>query len=201
MTDQRTNIAILLFDGVEELDAIGPWEVFRVAADRQPGLDCFTVAETTAPVTCANRLRVLPDHDLAGAPDIDIIVVPGGRGTEGVLAKPAILDWIATTAAQCRWVTSVCTGAELLVAAGPARGKRVTTYHAAIPALRAAGEAAEVIDDQRWVRDGNVVSAAGVSAGIDMALWLLGEIYQPDFARQIQRDIEYDPQPPYADAG
>jgi transcriptional regulator GlxA family with amidase domain len=152
-------------------------------------------------VTCANRLRVLPDHDLSGAPDIDIILVPGGRGTEGVLAKPAMLEWIAATAAQCRWVNSVCTGAELLVAAGPAKGNRVTTYHAAVAGLRAAGGAAEVIDDARWVRDGNVVSAAGVSAGIDMALWLLGELYQPDFARQIQRDIEYDRQPPYADVG
>lgn len=197
----RTNIAILLFDGVEELDAIGPWEVFRVAGDREPNLDCFTVAEAQAPITCANGLRVLPDHDLAGAPEIDVIVVPGGRGTAGVLANPALLEWIAKTAAGCRWVTSVCTGAELLVAAGPARGKRVTTYHAAIPALREAGGAGEVVAGERWVRDGNLVSAAGVSAGIDMALWLLGEIYHPAFARQIQRDIEYHPQPPYAEAG
>ena len=201
MTGWRTTIAILLFDGVEELDAIGPWEVFRVAGERQAGLDCFTVAESAAPLTCANGLRLLPDHDLASAPDIDVIVVPGGRGTKGVLARPGLLEWIAATAAGCRWVTSVCTGAELLIAAGPARGKRVTTYHAAIPALRQAGGAGEVVDGERWVRDGNLVTAAGVSAGIDMALWLLGEMYEPGFARQVQRDIEYDPQPPYAEAG
>jgi len=200
MTAARTAIGILLFDGVEELDAVGPWEVFRVAeAARPDALHCFTVAETAAAVTCANGMRILADHDLASAPAIDVIVVPGGEGTHRVIANPALLDWIRETAASCRWVTSVCTGARVLLAAGPARGKRVTTYHSAISELRATGEAAEVVDGERWVQDGNLVSAAGVSAGIDMALWLLGQIFDPAFAREIQHVIEYDPAPPYGE--
>ncbi|MCB0969837.1 MAG: DJ-1/PfpI family protein, partial [Ilumatobacter sp.] len=109
-----------------------------------------------------------------------------------------LLDWIARVAADCQWVTSVCTGALLLTAAGPAKGRRVTTHWAFVESLRARGEAAEVLADVRWVRDGNIVTAAGVSAGIDMALWLLGEWRGPAFARRVQRAMEYHPAPPYA---
>jgi len=94
-------------------------------------------------------------------------------------------------------VTSVCTGAMLLTAAGPARGKRVTTYWAFVETLRQRGEAAAVLDDVRFVRDGNVVTSAGVSAGIDMALWLVGQLYDPAFARRVQKGMEYFPAPPY----
>jgi transcriptional regulator GlxA family with amidase domain len=202
MTATRTVIGILLFDGVEELDAVGPWEVLRTAeAARPDALHCFTMAETAAAVRCANGMRILPDYDLARAPAIDVIVVPGGEGTHGVIANPALLDWISETAAACRWVTSVCTGARVLLAAGPAKGKRITTYHSAIAELRATGEAAEVVDGERWVRDGNLVSAAGVSAGIDMALWLVGQLFDAGFAREIQQAIEYDPAPPYGESG
>jgi len=95
-------------------------------------------------------------------------------------------------------VTSVCTGAMLLTAAGPARGKRVTTHWNFVKTLRERGEASEVLDNFRYVRDGNLVTAAGVSAGIDMALWLVGQWYGPEFARGVQRYMEYDPAPPYA---
>jgi transcriptional regulator GlxA family with amidase domain len=95
-------------------------------------------------------------------------------------------------------VTSVCTGALLLAAAGPARGRRVTTHWRFVPELRARGEAAEVLENIRYVRDGNVVTAAGVSAGIDMALWLVGQLHAPALARTVQRAMEYDPAPPYA---
>ena len=200
MTAERTTIGILLFDGVEELDAVGPWEVFRGAEETRPeALHCFTVAETAAAVTCANGMRILPDHDLASAPAIDVVLVPGGRGTHDVIANPKLLAWVGDTAAACQWVTSVCTGVRVLLAAGPARGKRVTTYHSAIPELRAKGEAAEIVEGERWVQDGNLVSAAGVSAGIDMALWLLGQLFDPAFARAIQHKIEYDPAPPYGE--
>ena len=94
-------------------------------------------------------------------------------------------------------MTSVCTGSLLLTAAGPARGKRVTTHWSFIETLRSRGEAAEVVEQVRFVRDGNIVSAAGVSAGIDMALWLIGQLESPAFARQIQHYIEYYPAPPY----
>ena len=121
-----------------------------------------------------------------------------GRGTRVEVNNQGLLDWIATVAPGCQWVTSVCTGSLLLTAAGPAKGKRVTTHWGFVEALRARGEAGEVLEGTRYVRDGNVVTAAGVSAGIDMALWLLGQIRDPGFARQVQRNMEYDPAPPYA---
>ena len=108
-----------------------------------------------------------------------------------------LLSWIAAQAEGCRWVTSVCTGARLLLAAGPARGKRITTYYGAVDELRAGGLAAEVLEGVRFVRDGKLVTSAGVSAGIDMSLWLLGQLFSPALAREVQQGIEYFPAPPY----
>ncbi len=196
MTPTMT-VGVLLFDGAEELDFVGPWEVFTMAAQLDDGFKVVTVAERADAVTAAKGMRILPDHDFADAPALDLVLVPGGRGTRVEVNNQALLDWIATVAPGCRWVTSVCTGSLLLAAAGPAKGKRVTTHWGFIEALRARGEA-EVVEGVRYVRDGNVVTAAGVSAGIDMALWLVGQIRDPAFARQVQRAMEYDPAPPYA---
>ena len=142
-------------------------------------------------------MRVLPDRTTSACDKLDILLVPGGFGTRRESENPALLAWIAGIAAGCEWVASVCTGSLLLCAAGPARGKRVTTHWAFVETLRARGEAAEVVADSRYVRDGNLVTAAGVSAGIDMALWLTGALHGPDFARIVQRAMEYDPVPPY----
>lgn len=194
-------IGIVLFDGAEELDFAGPWEVFTVAENIRAGLhDVMLVAETDAPVKCAKGMRVLPDVTFADCPKLDVILIPGGQGTRREVENKPLLDWIANTAKDCQWVTSVCTGALLLAAAGPARGKRVTTHWAFVETLRARKEAGEVLDDVRYVRDGNVVTAAGVSAGIDMALWLTGQLHSPEFARQVQRIMEYNPAPPYSAA-
>ena len=124
-------------------------------------------------------------------------MLPGGQGTRREVENKPLLEWIAAIAKSARWVTSVCTGALLLTAAGPARGKKVTTHWGFVASLRARNEASEVLDDFRYVQDGNIVTAAGVSAGIDMALWLTGQLFSPVFARQVQRQIEYDPLPPY----
>ena len=191
-----TTIGLLLFEDVEELDFVGPWEVFTMAAMSDPGLRCVTIAEKPGLVRCAKGLRVMPDHGLEDAPPLNVLLVPGGMGTRREVANQPLLDWIAGTAQRCRWVTSVCTGSLLLTAAGPARGKRVTTHWRFVDTLRGRGEV-EVLDDVRFVRDGNVVSAAGVSAGIDMALWLVGQLYDPATARQVQRAMQYDPAPPY----
>jgi transcriptional regulator GlxA family with amidase domain len=128
------------------------------------------------------------------------VLIPGGQGTRREVENKPMLDWIARVAKDCQWVTSVCTGAMLLTAAGPAKEKRVTTHWAFVETLRGRKEAAEVLDGVRYVRDGNVVTAAGVSAGIDMALWLTGQLHSPEFARSVQRAMEYDPAPPYAAA-
>jgi transcriptional regulator GlxA family with amidase domain len=192
-------IGILLFDDAEELDFVGPWEVFKMAREAKPeAFELLLVAEKDAPVRCRGGMRVLPDTTMAACGSLDVLLVPGGQGTRTEVKNEALLAWIAKVSARAEWVTSVCTGAMLLTAAGPARGKRVTTHWAFVKALRERGEAAEVLDSFRYVRDGNVVTAAGVSAGIDMALWLVGQWHGPEFARNVQRYMEYDPAPPYA---
>lgn len=198
------NIAIVLFEEAEELDFVGPWEVFTMvgaglalskSAGEAPNV--FTVSETGGTVKAAKGMRFVSDHSFADAPKADVFLIPGGMGTRREVDNPAMLDWIRNAAKSASWVTSVCTGSLLTTEAGPATGKVVTTYWAFVETLRQRGKAKEVRADARWVRDGNVVSAAGVSAGIDMALWLVGEIWSQEVARATQKAMEYYPAPPY----
>jgi transcriptional regulator GlxA family with amidase domain len=187
---------VLLFDDVEELDFAGPWEVFTTA--KKEGDQVVTVAATREPIRGFNGLKVIPDHGLSDAPPLDVLVVPGGMGTRPLADDATHIGWIKSAAAGCTWVTSVCTGAILLNSAGLLAGRRVTTHWAYVDTLREQPDLT-VVDDERYVRDGNVVTAAGVSAGIDMSLWLVGQMYDVDHARAVQRVIEYDPAPPYAE--
>jgi transcriptional regulator GlxA family with amidase domain len=195
-------IGIVLFEGAEELDVVGPYEVFAWAAAARAGFaSVFTVAHDRDPVRCRKGMRIIPDHCLSDAPPLDVLVVPGGAGTRAAAANQPLLAYIRDQAARCAWVTSVCTGARILLAAGPAVGRRITTYWDTVEELRREGRAAAVLDDVRFVRDGNLVTSAGVSAGIDMALWLVGEMAgDPSFARAVQKGIEYFPAPPYTAA-
>lgn len=191
-------IGILIFDGVEELDFVGPWEVFtsiRMVEKDAPTV--LAIAEHAGTVRCAKGLRVTADHSFADGPALDVLLVPGGQGTRREVDNAALIEWLRKTGEGCEWVTSVCTGALLLHEAGFARGKRVTTHWGFVEKLRERGDVT-VLGDVRYVRDGNLVTAAGVSAGIDMALWLTGQLYTPKLARQVQRYIQYDPEPPYA---
>ncbi len=186
---------ILIFDDAEELDFVGPWEVFTMARHAMPDDRVVTIAPTREPIRAAKGMRIIPDHSFADAPDLDVVLVPGGIGTRREVGNPVLIDWLRKTGARCTWVTSVCTGSLLLHEAGFAEGRRVTTHWGFVAALRARG--ANVLENVRYVRDGNLVTAAGVSAGIDMALWLLGQIHGVPVARQVQRAMEYDPAPPY----
>jgi transcriptional regulator GlxA family with amidase domain len=188
---------VLLFDDAEELDFAGPWEVFTVAKMLRPEDRVVTIAATREPVRAAKGLRVLPDCSFADAPQLDVVLVPGGQGTRREVANPALIDWLRKAGTGATWVTSVCTGALLLHEAGFAKNKRVTTHWGFVEQLRARGEV-EVLEKVRYVRDGNVVTSAGVSAGIDMALWLVGQIHGVPTARQVQHIMEYEPAPPYA---
>jgi transcriptional regulator GlxA family with amidase domain len=192
-----TSLGILLFDDAEELDFVGPWEVFTMATLDLADSRVVTIAQRTGPVRCAKGLQVLPHCDFAAAPDLDAILVPGGQGTRREAENPVLLDWLAKAASRCQWVTSVCTGSLLLHASGLAIGRRITTHWAFVEALRGRAPDATVLEGVRYVRDGNLVTAAGVSAGIDMALWLVGQIWDVDRARRTQRLMEYDPAPPY----
>jgi transcriptional regulator GlxA family with amidase domain len=184
---------ILLFDDVEELDFAGPWEVLTSA--RKDGDVVVTVAEHDRPVRAAKGLRVVPDHTFDTCPDLDVVLVPGGQGTRRE-DDDVLVAWLTKAAAEATWVTSVCTGSFLLWKAGVARGRTVTTHWAFVDALRSKGDIT-VVDDQRFVVDDHLVSAAGVSAGIDMAFWLVGELYGEDHARDVQHFIEYYPEPPF----
>ncbi|WP_224250247.1 DJ-1/PfpI family protein [Hyalangium gracile] len=193
-----TRIGIVLFDGAEELDFVGPWEVFTMAAKEEGvDLEVFTVSREGTAVRCAKGMRVLPDHSFSSAPRMDVVLVPGGEGRKREMHDERMLGWLRARGAEASWITSVCTGAFLLHGAGLCSGRRVTTHWQAIEELRAR-EGLTVLDDVRYVRDGNVVTASGVSAGIDMALWLVGQLWSPAVARRVQRHMQYEPAPPYA---
>jgi len=200
------NIGLLLFDDAEELDFVGPYEVFTMSNEvfthfGKPEPDkVMLLSQSGGPVTCKKGMRVEVHAGIADAPPLDVLLVPGGEGTRTEVDNAALLAWIAQADATTTWTTSVCTGAMLLTASGAAAGKRVTTHWAFVETLRNRGEAAQVLENIRYVRDGKIVTAAGVSAGIDMALWLVGQLHGADHARATQRAMEYDPAPPYAAA-
>lgn len=197
-----TTFGVVTFGDAEELDFVGPWEVFTVSAmvrnlEAQSELDrVVLIGPTTDPVRCNKGLRVLPDHGFDDHPPLDVVLVPGGFGTRREVDNPVFIDWLRRVAPTCQWVTSVCTGSLMLHEAGMAKGKRVATHWSFEDALEARGDIT-VVRDARWVRDGNVVTSQGVSAGIDMALWIVGQLHGPTHAKQVQRYIQYDPAPPY----
>ena len=184
-------IGILLFDGAEEMDFVGPWEVLTVAVVGLADERVMTIAERPRPVVCEKGMRVIPDATYADAPDVNVVIVPGGSGARREIDNPETVEWLTQTCAKCSWVTSVCTGAFLLVGSGIARGRRVTTHHDFIQALRDLG-GAEVVQGVRFVRDGNLVSAAGVMSGIEMSLWLAGRLYGDEVEQRVRNYIAYD---------
>jgi transcriptional regulator GlxA family with amidase domain len=192
-----TTYGLLIFDGAEELDFTGPWEVFTTSSMLREDADTVVlIAEHPGPVRCSKGMRVLPDHTLGDHPPLDVLLVPGGQGTRREVSNPAVIDWIRKASATATWITSVCTGALLLHEAGPARGRRVATHHAFEDTLEARGDIT-VVRDARYVVDGNLATSQGVSAGIDLALWLAGRLHGRDHARAVRRYIQYEPAPPY----
>ncbi|MFD9324250.1 DJ-1/PfpI family protein [Streptomyces sp. NPDC060065] len=187
-------IAIVLFDRFTALDAVGPYETLG----RLPGAEVVFVAEQTGPVrTDTGNLALTADKTLAEVEHPDIVVVPGGPGQTPQMENQALLDWLRAADATSTWTTSVCTGSLLLAAAGLLDGRRATSHWLALDFLKQFG--AEPTGE-RVVFDGKYVTAAGVSAGIDMGLTLLGRIAGDEHAQAVQLLTEYDPQPPY-DAG
>jgi transcriptional regulator GlxA family with amidase domain len=193
-----TRIAVALFDGAEELDFAGPWEVLAAWATQWPddGVEVFTVANATEAVTCAKGMRVLPDHTWESAPAIDVLVYPGGIGTRRELADPDTLERLRTLRERGTLMTSVCTGALVFAAAGLLRDRPATTWWGRLDTLVELDPTIDVRADDRFVDSGEVVTAAGVSAGIDMALHLVARLHSVERAREVRRYIQYDPEPP-----
>jgi transcriptional regulator GlxA family with amidase domain len=191
-------IGVALFDGAEELDWAGPWEVLAAWAQQWPddGVRVFMLARSDALVTCAKGLRVIPDETWETAPPLDVLVYPGGRGTRAELLDEAVLDWVRGISRSGAVVASVCTGSLVLASAGLLDGKPATTHWQSLELLPTLGTDIEVRPDDRFVDNGNVITAAGVSAGIDMALHLVARLHSPERAREVRRYIQYDPEPP-----
>ena len=195
---ERKSIGIVLFEHVEVLDFTGPYEVFTAArpdeAKRREEPSPFTVhlaAETDGPVATAAGMRVLPDCTLADCPRLDILCVPGGWGTRREIGNPALLAWLRQRAAQAELVTSVCTGSMLLGAAGLLDGRRATTHWRSLDWMRASFPRVEVVADRHVVEDGNLLTSAGISAGIDLALRVVSRCCGEPVARATARHMEY----------
>ena len=193
-----TRIGIFLFEGAEELDWAGPWEVLSFWALMYPDddVEVFTLAEAEGPIKCAKGLRVLPHHTWASAPEMDVLVYPGGQGTRPQVGDETYRKWVRQLAEAGTLMTSVCTGALVYADAGLLDGRPATTHWAAMDLLGSLGTNIELRPDDRFVDDGAVVTAAGVSAGIDMALHLVARLHSVDRAKEVRRGIQYDPEPP-----
>ena len=193
-----TRIGIGLFEGAEELDWAGPWEVLAAWSHQWPDdeIDVFTIARSREPVTCAKGLRVLPDHSWESAPPRDVLVYPGGRGTRRELKDEVVLRWLRDERQRGTLMTSVCTGALVYAAAGLLRDRPATTYWSELGLLGELDPSIDVRADDRFVDSGEIVTAAGVSAGIDMALHLVARLHSVERAKQVRRYIQYDPAPP-----
>jgi len=185
-------VGVLVFPAVEELDFVGPWEVFGMWSLLSGKPAPVLVAESMQPVRCAKGLVVVPQHDFADCPLLDVLVVPGGQGTRREANNAALIGFIADRAATAQYLMSVCTGAFLLHRAGLLAGRRATTHWASLDRLRSLGDVGVV--EERWVVDGRVWTSAGVSAGIDMALAFIARNDSPTMAGRVQLAAEYYPE-------
>jgi transcriptional regulator GlxA family with amidase domain len=184
-------IALLLYDKLAPLDAVGPFEVLR----NVPGWEVRTVAKEKGPVRSEDgSLALVADHELGEITAPDMVLVPGGAGSRPLLHDEGLLEWLREVDRATKWTTSVCTGSLLLGAAGLLEGKRATSNWLLLDALTRFG--ADPVGG-RFVEDGKVITAAGVTAGIDMALHLVAREAGPEVAQAIQLGIEYDPDPPF----
>jgi transcriptional regulator GlxA family with amidase domain len=187
---------IYLFQQVATLDFAGPYEVFALSNQLLNGGRVVTIAESSEPIICANGMEVLPQYTFDNAPAFNVVLVPGSNELSAALQSKRTIEWIRQQSQQADYTTAVCTGAIILQRAGLLHNKKATTHWMLIDELRK-DDSINVMEDMRYVRDGKLVTAQGVSAGIDMALWLIGEIHTPAHARDVRRILHYDPAPPY----
>lgn len=197
-TGTSRRIGILLFDNVEELDAVGPWEVLAHWTQEYPedGYSVSCMSPDGQQVTAAKGLVIGAHHSIGDAPPLEVLLHPGGQGTRPLLRDSAHLDWVRAQRAAVPLMTSVCSGSLVYAAAGLLRGRPATTYWGAIDELRVLDPTVEVREEDRWVDDGDIITSSGVSAGIDMSLHLVERLAGTARARQVRRGIQYDPQPP-----
>ena len=195
---KRRQIGLLLFDGVEELDAVGPWEVLANWTQEHPE-DGWSVSSLSAggrEVLGAKGMVLGAQHSLQDAPSLDVLIHPGGPGTRSLMRDRDHLAWVRSRRAEVPIMASVCTGSLVYAAAGLLVGRPATTHWQSLNLLSELDPTTITDVDARFVDDGDVITSAGVSAGIDMALHLVDRLVGGDRAREVRRDIQYDPQPP-----
>ena len=192
----RRHIGLLLFDGVEELDAVGPWDVLAYWTQQYPddGWSVSCISADGGDVIAAKGLVIGAHYAIAQAPELDVFIHPGGFGTRRLLRDPAHLEWIRTQRAQVPLMASVCTGSLVYAAAGLLTERRATTHWASLNLLTELDPTVVTDADARFIDDGDLVTSAGVSAGIDMALHLVARFAGTERALAVQREIQYIPQ-------
>jgi transcriptional regulator GlxA family with amidase domain len=197
-TTATRHIGIFLYEDFEELDALGVYEVLAHWAQEYPqdGWSVSCISIDGQPVRAVKGLVVGAHHSIADAPPLDVLVYPGGNGSRTMLRDITHLDWVRAQRETVPLMTSVCSGALVYAAAGLLKGRAATTYWAALDELRAIDPTVDVRPDDRFVDDGDIITSAGVSAGIDMALHLVARLADVERARQVRRGIQYDPAPP-----
>jgi transcriptional regulator GlxA family with amidase domain len=200
VAEMTKTIGIVLFPDFEDLDAIGPREALTMMAKGSGGeWQVVLISEDGGPVQSFLGTRYLVDYGYENCPRLDVILVPGGLGTRKEMQNDEHLDFVRRQGEGSEYVTSVCTGALILHKAGFLEGKKATTHWGSIPELQNLGGDTTVLTDQRWVHDGNVITSAGVSAGIDMALYLISLLKDAATAKRVQQMMEYYPKPPIFD--
>jgi len=193
-----TSIGIFIFEGAEELDFVGPWEVLAMWAQGWPddGAEVFTMSREGGVVTCAKGMKIIADHSWTTAPAIDVLIYPGGKGMRSHIGDQQIHAWLESHRSRGVLMTSVCTGSLVFADAGLLDGRPATTHWESIDLLGELGTRVEVRAEERFVDSGEVITASGVSAGIDMALHLVSRLHSANRAREVRRAIQYDPAPP-----
>jgi transcriptional regulator GlxA family with amidase domain len=190
---KKLNTAIFIFDDVEILDFAGPFEVFSVTNELSDYslLNIYTVAREKSSITARNGLSVNPDYSINDAPQPDIMIIPGGRGTRPILQQQDILTWIKQKSQNADKVLSVCTGALLLAKVGLLDGLKSTTHHSAFELLGEIAPGTEIVRDARFVDNGKVITSAGISAGIDMCLYVIEMLYGKEASDNTANYMEY----------
>ncbi len=196
-TGSPLRVGIFVFDDAEELDVVGPYEVLTSWAAHSPlKPEVVTFSVDGSGVRCAKGLRLVPDESADSVGTLHVLVYPGGRGTRPLAADSAHLAWVRHLRATTPLLASVCTGALVFAAAGLLGGRPATTHWAAFDELAAIDPSVLADTEARFVDDGDVITSAGVSAGIDMALHLVARLESVEMARGVRRGIQYDPAPP-----
>lgn len=187
------HVAIMVFDDVEVLDFAGPYEVFNVTRELSlmSEMNVFTVAESTAPVRTRGQLSINPNYSFTNMPETNILLIPGGAGCRALLKKPHILDWVREQSEKVELLLSVCTGSLILAKAGLLNGLEVTSHHGNLDDLERLTEGSTIISDKRYVDTGKIIMSGGVSAGIDMSLYVIRKLYGDEILAKTLSEMEY----------